>query len=492
VRPDGGNVYASTYTGNVLAFSRNATSGALTPIGCHTLMATPGCSTLSGSDGSLGVAMDADGKDVYVTGQGGAGTTGGLSVLHRNFDGTLNYNQCFFSAGTETCATVPALVSANRAAVSHDGKNVYVVANASTIAVFGRNTGTGSLIYNSCFRSGGGSGCSAAGGINGAHGVAVSPDGASVYVAASAGAAIARFDRAVPAGTLTPVACVSRTATDGCTAETGLARMETVAVSADSNDVYAVGSDLGFSMDNLGTLIAFTRTPTGALTKRGCLADNGVDGCAPGTGLKGAQGVSISPGGENVYVAANASGTGSNAGGVAAVLAREVAPICTGGGVTVAFQGSATIPLTCTDANGDALTRSIVNQPQHGTLGAIDGTSNTILYTAAHGYTGPDSFVFKASDPDFESGLTTQLITVSAPVRCRVPKLRGKTLKGARKALKQRHCRLGKVTKPRKVHSKRAIAKLVVKKQSPRAGKVRPRGTRVKVTLGKKRPAKKR
>ena len=77
---------------------------------------------------------------------------------------------------------------------------------------------------------------------------------------------------------------------------------------------------------------------------------------------------------------------------------------------------------------------------------------------------------------------------VAAAPASGLPKLRGKTLKKSRKLLKKGHCKLGKVKKPHGMHGKRAIARLVVKKQSPRAGKLRPRGTRVKVTLGKKKP----
>jgi beta-lactam-binding protein with PASTA domain len=59
-----------------------------------------------------------------------------------------------------------------------------------------------------------------------------------------------------------------------------------------------------------------------------------------------------------------------------------------------------------------------------------------------------------------------------------VPKLKGRTLKSARRALKKAHCALGKVHKPRHSHGR-----LVVRRQSPAAGKVRKNGTKVTVTL---------
>jgi beta-lactam-binding protein with PASTA domain len=65
-------------------------------------------------------------------------------------------------------------------------------------------------------------------------------------------------------------------------------------------------------------------------------------------------------------------------------------------------------------------------------------------------------------------------------VVCTVPKLKGKSLAAATSALRRAHCALGKVTKPKK-HSK---GKLVVTSSSPSAGTKRPKGTKVKLTLG--------
>jgi YD repeat-containing protein len=63
---------------------------------------------------------------------------------------------------------------------------------------------------------------------------------------------------------------------------------------------------------------------------------------------------------------------------------------------------------------------------------------------------------------------------------CHVPSLIGDTLRQARKALADHHCRLGHVSRPR--HTKRR-AHLTVSSQHPRAGAVKPAGTRVAVKL---------
>jgi hypothetical protein len=57
---------------------------------------------------------------------------------------------------------------------------------------------------------------------------------------------------------------------------------------------------------------------------------------------------------------------------------------------------------------------------------------------------------------------------------CVVPKLKGKTLKKARKALKKAHCSLGKASGPTTGR---------VKQQSRKRGKILPAGTKVNITL---------
>lgn len=64
------------------------------------------------------------------------------------------------------------------------------------------------------------------------------------------------------------------------------------------------------------------------------------------------------------------------------------------------------------------------------------------------------------------------------PPNCKVPKLKGKSLRAAKKALRLAHCTLGKV---RPKHPPRHA---VVESSSPGKGAVRPGGTKVNVALG--------
>jgi hypothetical protein len=72
--------------------------------------------------------------------------------------------------------------------------------------------------------------------------------------------------------------------------------------------------------------------------------------------------------------------------------------------------------------------------------------------------------------------------SATTTTRCRVPKLKGLTLKKAKARLKKAHCRLGKVTKRR---SRVRKGRVIAQKPKPRA--VRRKGARVNVVLSRGR-----
>ena len=68
------------------------------------------------------------------------------------------------------------------------------------------------------------------------------------------------------------------------------------------------------------------------------------------------------------------------------------------------------IALTGTDADGDALTFTVVAQPAHG---ALTRHGPQLTYTPAANYNGPDSFTFVANDGTADSNIATVSLTVS-------------------------------------------------------------------------------
>lgn len=65
-----------------------------------------------------------------------------------------------------------------------------------------------------------------------------------------------------------------------------------------------------------------------------------------------------------------------------------------------------------TDVDGDTLSVDVQSQPAHGTL-ALDAATQKLTYTPAAGYTGADSFTYRASD----GTLTSNTVTVSIEVK---------------------------------------------------------------------------
>lgn len=87
------------------------------------------------------------------------------------------------------------------------------------------------------------------------------------------------------------------------------------------------------------------------------------------------------------------------------------APVASGQSVTTDEDTPATIVLTATDVDGDALTYSISSQPAHGTLSLLSG--NQFTYTPNLNYNGADSFSFVANDGTTNSSAATVSITVN-------------------------------------------------------------------------------
>ena len=321
VSPDDKNVYVASSKSNAIAiFRRNPATGALTQPagggGCIAARGGGGCAKAIGLLHPNSLTVSADGKNVYAT----ALTSDAVITLRRNRStGALTQlggpAGCTVNAARYGCTTGHALDGPDVVAVSPDGENVYVGSFAgSALVVFSRNTSTGALTQlgatAGCLVNTPVSGCTTAIGLANPEGLAVSSDGANVYVAAPGSGAVDTFTRADPGGSLSQATdgtgCISDTALTGCTLGLQLDGADAVAVSPNDADVYVTSL-----VSN--TVTSFSRGSTGQLTQlsgtSACVINVLAVGCSLARQLSGPEGLAVSPDSANVYAVAYKSGS---------------------------------------------------------------------------------------------------------------------------------------------------------------------------------------
>ncbi len=96
-----------------------------------------------------------------------------------------------------------------------------------------------------------------------------------------------------------------------------------------------------------------------------------------------------------------------------AVTAVDDPPVASGQSLSTPWRTAVAITLAATDIDSGALTYAVVSGPANGTL---SGTAPNLTYTPTGGFSGGDSFTFRASDATSSSNTATVSISVSAPV----------------------------------------------------------------------------
>lgn len=297
---DGLNLYAvagPTVASRIVAFTRDPESGALAHLQS---LADGSAPTLSDLDRPMDILVSRDGISVYVT----SFENRALTVLARDPEtGLLTPQQVVI----DNQNGVDGLEGLQKVAESPDGAFLYAASAGrpvSTPGVGGVSTfaraADGTLTFLEVEQQD----------VNGVDGmwwprdVAVSPDGANVYVAAGG----QPINMPPPPGAITTFA---READGTLTYESSIPESDfdkgepkALTVSPDGTTVYAAvyGVLSGFQGLTPGKLIVFARDPEdGALTQAQRFDDNvgGVEG------LAGSLGVVTSPDGNNVYVAAS-------------------------------------------------------------------------------------------------------------------------------------------------------------------------------------------
>ena len=319
VSPDGKSVYVASFRG-VARFTRATTTGALTQpagaAGCISETGAGPCADGHGLKGAYELAVSPDGKSVYVASY----ASGAVARLNRNTTtGAITQPAgsagCISEDGTGPCANGHGLSSPYGVAVSPDGKSVYLASYSSdAVARFNRNTTTGAITQPAgsagCISDTGAGPCADGHGLNGSYEVAVSPDGKSVYVASTTSGAVARLNRNTTSGAITQPA-----GSAGCISQTGAGPC------ADGRGLNEARG-VAVSPDNKSVYVAsavsnavarFNRnTTTGAITQpagaAGCVSADGTGPCADGHALNiNYGGVTVSPDNKSVYVASGGS-----------------------------------------------------------------------------------------------------------------------------------------------------------------------------------------
>ena len=243
------------------------------------------------------------------------------------------------------CGAGKGLVGANAVAASPDGANLYVASGTvgstdatsfGSVAVLKRDPGTGAISEVGCLSSDGTDGRDGASGacaptpsLLGADGVAVSPDGATVFVTSSFSGAVVAFARDPATGLLTRRGCFQYRppAGSGCPLANVFSSSAAVVVGANDKALYIAAPTQG----SISTLMAGSAGSSPGATGAGasgsesvaslfgsasqflanpCVAVNGFDGaCGVGIATQGLDALALSADGAQLYAAA----PGSNA-----------------------------------------------------------------------------------------------------------------------------------------------------------------------------------
>lgn len=251
VSPDGKNLYAVSQDDWLLStFDRDTVTGALS----NQQVIANGPAINNGLARPSTVIVSADAKFVYVSATSGA--LSGITVFQRDLlTGALTYVE------VERGVT---LGGDSRLVISPDGGHLYATARGvDTLAAFARDATTGALTYLQAFMDG-------AGGVNGLDEIidlAISSDGAHVYVMSFLDSALSVFERDTVSGLLT----FQSEHFDNSVGFAFLQGAASVRVGPAGNEVYVAAFYEGLSV--------YDRDPiTGALTFRDHPAGGGVGG----------------------------------------------------------------------------------------------------------------------------------------------------------------------------------------------------------------------
>jgi DNA-binding beta-propeller fold protein YncE len=320
---DNKNVYVASGASNAVDVFTRKSTGVLKQLGgakgCISETSASGCADGRALKGVTDVAVTADGKNVYAVSQ----TSQAVVAFKRTSTGSLKQlkgaHGCISEPVVEGCTLGRGLGAPVGIAISPDDNDVYVVSAApsNAIAVFQRDAATGNLTQapttDGCVSEAGDDGCADGKALQQASDIAISADGASVYVASRSSQAVAAFGRNTGTGVLTqyadPNGCISQTGrsdpgnpgTNGqCTTGSHLGQPAYLAT-RDDTEVYVRGDSDVIDALSRDTGTGFLSQGSGTNT---CVSEDGSGGtCGDGQGITGFGSVVVAPNGNGVYVA---------------------------------------------------------------------------------------------------------------------------------------------------------------------------------------------
>lgn len=276
--PDGQHVYVAGFFSNAVAvFRRDTGSGALTQVETK----INGQGGVSGLLGAAALAMDAQGKHLYVAGM----SDNAIAVFSRNSStGGLSF--------VEMQQGVSGLNRVSSVLLSPDGASLYATGSQDNAVVqFSREATTGRLSFINSYQNG----LNGVSQLGGAYHMVLDANAERLFVAANTDNSIVVFNRNTASGNLSFVQAYINNA-DGISGLDGVRALAT-----SGSRLYAVGS-------NANALAEFTVLAGGGDENLSfsTVLENGIGGVS---GLDGPTDVTLAAGGLHVYTSANTSHT---------------------------------------------------------------------------------------------------------------------------------------------------------------------------------------